>query len=562
MKIPLHVRLVRHLFFPLLLLLGGSAWGQLLPGIDPNPLDSGPVDALPPLKPISQDEAGTGAVLSEHLRGIRLETPFDGTLQEIPRGVTAAGELTLPSPATLAVKLDRWLGQPLTQGDLVDIADAVLVHYDVEGYPVVDIDAPEQDLGSGLLRLQVQIGRIGKIGVKKPKYGNAKSISKGLRLRGGEVLTRKGLDEQLAWFGRTVFRQPQLLVSPGYEPATADLLIVLAEKKPWNATLGFDNSGTELLGKERYTFGIAGMTPNEQVIGWQTVLGAPVSSMQAHALGWEIPFQNLHQALQLDAVYAKVFTRSMNSGMPVENHGNSWSVGAMQKFFLPSLGKWRQRLVAGVEVKSTDQFLLFGGSQFTPGEVRFVNGRVNYDVGRDWENGACTLGTTIIHSPGNLISGNDDADFQAYDPQADSNYLIWRAAGSGWWSPGNDWRIALRGSAQLANSTLLPVEQYAVGGYQTVRGLPEREFFADDGWEASLEIYTPAIVLKNLMQMRFLAFHDQAALKSHGEESVWVAGAGVGARLSLTDHVDFRLDQGWRLDDHGAQTYFGLIISF
>jgi hypothetical protein len=32
--------------------------------------------------------------------------------------------------------------------------------------------------------------------------------------------------------------------------------------------------------------------------------------------------------------------------------------------------------------------------------------------------------------------------------------------------------------------------------------------------------------------------------------------------MSLTDHVDFRLDQGWRLDDNGSQTYFGLIISF
>jgi hemolysin activation/secretion protein len=554
---------VKPISIPLLLLLvTGTAVAQLLPGIAPNPPEGAPVEALPPLNPSGQNQAGTGGVLCHKLCGIRLETPTDGTLQEIPNGVTVADELTLPSPVTLAAKLDRWIGHPLTQGDLVEIADTVLVHYDAEGYPVVGIDAPEQDLASGTLRLEVQIGRIGKVGVKKPNYGNPRSISKGLRLRGGDVLTREELDEQLSWFGRTVFRQPQLLVSPGYEPATADLLIVLAEKKPWNATLGFDTSGTEELGKERFTFGIAGITPNEHVIGWQTVLGSPVSSMEAHALGWEIPFQKIHQALQLDAVYAKVFTPSMNSGLPVENHGRSWSVGAMQKFFLPSLGKWRQRLAVGIEVKSTDQFLLFGGSQFTPGEVRLVNGRVNYGLGRNWDNGACTLDTSIIHAPGNLISGNDDADFHAYDPQANSDYLVWRAASSGWWSPGNDWRIALRGSAQLANSALLPVEQFAVGGYQTVRGVPERDFYADDGWEASLEIYTPAIVLKNLMQMRFLAFQDQGTLKDRGEDSTWVAGAGVGVRLSLTDHLDLRLDQGWRLDDHGSQTHFGLVVSF
>lgn len=540
----------------------GRASGQLLPGINPNPKEGEAVEAMPPLKSAEPAEGGGGAELCRHLRAIRLETPLDGTLQDIPDGVSAGDELRLPSPVTLAVKLDRWLGRALTQKDLEEIADAVLIHYDAEGYPVVGVDVPEQDLASGALRLLVQVGRIGNVGVKRPGYGQAKAITQGLKLRSGDVLERDDLDNQLAWYGRTAFRKPQLLVSPGYEPATADLLIVLAEKKPWSASVGYDNSGPQDLGKERLSFGFAGMTPNEHVIGWQSVFGTPISSMQAHALGWEIPFQKAHQSLQLDAVYAKVFTRSLNSGLPVENNGTSWSAGAMQKFFLPSLGRWRQRLAVGFEVKSTDQFLLFGGSEFTPGEVRLVNGKLNYGVGRDWENGAFNFDTTLIHAPGNLISGNDDADFEAYDTEAKSDYLVWRAASSGWWSPGNDWRIALRGSAQLANSALLPVEQYAVGGYQTVRGVPERDFYADGGCEASLEIYTPAILVKNLYQMRFLAFHDQAALRNRGDSLFWVAGAGVGVRLSLTDHVDVRLDQGWRLDDHGSQTHFGLMISF
>ncbi len=538
------------------------AGAQLLPGINPNPPAGAAVEALPPVRTEGGGDAGGGDLLIEKLKGIQLESIHGGEVREIAPGLGAGADLLLPSPVTLASKLAKWNGAPLTQGDLVAIADLILVHYDVEGYPVVGIDAPEQDLGSGTLRLVVQIGRIGNVGVKRPKYGDPKSITRGLKLRRGDILRRSELDEQMSWYGRTVFRKPQLLVSPGFEPATGDLIIALAEKNPWRVSLGYENTGPPLLGEDRFVFGFAGMTPNEHVIAWQTVLGTPVSSLQAHALGWEIPFQKIHQSLQLDAVYAEVLTHSNNLGLPVENTGTSWSVAATQKMFLPAIGKWRQRLQAGLEVKSTNQFVLFGGAQFSPGEVRLVDGKVNYSIGRDWKNGACSLDTTLLWSPGNLISGNDDADFQAYDPDADSDYLVWRMNGDGWWSPGGDWRIALRGSTQLANSRLLPVEQFSAGGYQTVRGVPERVYYADEGWQASLELYAPAIVVRNLYQARFLGFLDQAEVRNRGASSNYISGAGIGVRISLTDHMDFRLDQGWRLDDPGTQTHFGLQVTF
>ncbi len=520
------------------------------------------MEALPPVKPSGPDESGTGEVLCERLDEILLESFDGGDTRQLAPGLSAEGNLLLPSPVTLGSRLGKWIAQPLTQGDLVEIADTILIHYDAEGYPVVGIDAPEQDLATGKLRLTVEVGRLGAVGVNPPKYGDPKAISKGMKLRGGEILHRSELDRQLSWYGRTIYRQPQLLVSPGIEPDTADLLIALAEKKPWNVYLGYENTGPALLGEDRFTFGFAGMTPQEHVVAFQTVIGSPVSSLQAYALGWQIPFHKIQQTLQLDAAYAEVLTNSTNAGLPVENTGTSWSTAATQAFFLPSLGRWRQRLATGLELKATNQFVLFGGSTFSPGEVRLLNGKVNYGIGRDWENGACFFDATILYAPGNLIPGNDDADFQVYDPEASSNYLIWRMAGEGWWSPFGDWRIAVRGAAQLTNSRLLPAEQMAAGGYQTVRGIPEREYFADEGWMFDLEVYTPAITFKNTCQMRFLAFLDQSALKSLGEKADYYSGAGIGIRFFLTDKADLRLDQGWRLDDPGSQTHFGLRISF
>ncbi len=536
--------------------------GELLPGIDPGLPETQSVESLPPLKAAAEGAAGTGGVLCPQLAEIQLESWTGGPVVQAAAGLSSEQDLILPSPVTLAAKLSKWRGHALTEGDLVAIVDTILIHYDVEGYPVVGIDVPRQDFQAGKLRLVVEIGRIGKLGVTRPKYGKPTALTRGLKLRRGELLRREELDEQLAWYGRTIFRKPKLLVSPGAEPATADLLIALAEQKPWRVSLGYENSGPVLLGRDRFLLGVAGMTPDEHVLAWQTVVGEPLSSLQAHALGWEIPFHRIHQTLQLDAAWAKVLTYSVSSGLPVENTGTSWSVAAMQRMALPQLGKWRQDLRAGFECKATDQFVLFGGLPFSPGEVRLLNAKTAYGLGREWKDGAFSLEASMIASPGGLIPGNDDADFHVYDPQADSTYLIGRLSAGGWWSPGGDWRIALRGMAQLTDCRLLPVEQFAAGGYQTVRGVPEREYYADNGWQSSVEIHSPAVTLRNLYQARLLAFYDQAMLDNRGERGSAVSGAGIGLRVRISDFFDLRADQGWRLDDDGRETHIGLQFAY
>jgi hemolysin activation/secretion protein len=547
---------------PLLaLFLTTAAHAQFLPGVDPRVPDPKPVESVP-VKKADHRAAGEGAILSKQLKEIRLESRGGSGWTHLRPGFTVAADLLVPSPTTLGSKLAPWDGQPLTEGDLLVIADTILAHYDVEGYPVVLIDAPDQDLETGVLRLLIDVGRIENVGVTRPEFGNPKVITKGLKLRRGDIVRRSELDEQMAWYGRSVFRRPELLVSPGSEPATADILIGLAEKRPWRATLGYENSGPYLLGEDRLLLGVAGMTKNEHILAMQTVVGVPVSSLQAYAVSWEIPFHTIHQSLQLDAVYAEVFSDSTLSGIPLENTGTSWSMAAMQKLFLPSIGSWRQRLTGGVEVKGTNQFLLFGGAPVSPGEVRLVQARLNYGLSRDWDEGGFWMDATALGAPGGVIPGNDNEDFQVYDPEALANYGILRMAAQGWWSPGRDWRLAARGSGQMANTRLLPVEQFAAGGYQTVRGITEREFFADNGWESSLELYGPAITVKERYQLRLLAFYDQAMLKNRGENSNWLSSAGLGARVKMADKVDLRLDHGWRLDDKGSQVHIGIQVTY
>lgn len=547
--------------FLLAVVLVASARGQSLPGVEPRLPEAPATESLPPVRAVAEVGAG-GEVLVTRLEKVVLVSPGGGDEEDLAVGLAATKGLTVPAAANLANRLHRWSGKSLDAGELASLADEILIHYDRAGFPVVSIEAPEQDFSRGVLHLTLEIGRFGEVGVARPKHGNPELVAKGLNLRGGDIVRRGDIDEQMAWYGRTAFRQPRLFVSPGREPATADLLIAFEESRPWRVNLGYENSGPDLLGRDRFLFGVAGWTPNEHLLAWQGVVGAPVSSLLANALRWEIPFHGSHQLLQLDAAYAEVQSRYASGGVPVESEGSSWSLAAQQKIPLPAWGGWRQQLGAGFELKGTDQFLLFGGSSVSPGEVTFFHGKLSHELSRHWEGSSATFESSLIASPGGIGGNNSDSAFHAYDPQADSSYLIGRLSGDGWWSPGDDWQLHLRGTAQIADSRLLPAEQFAAGGYQTVRGAAERGYSADAGWQASLELHSPLISAGKGCAFRVLGFFDHAALDLCDGPSSSLSGAGLGLRMKLVESIDVRFDHGWRLDFAEQASHVGVNLTF
>jgi hemolysin activation/secretion protein len=168
----------------------------------------------------------------------------------------------------------------------------------------------------------------------------------------------------------------------------------------------------------------------------------------------------------------------------------------------------------------------------------------------------------MLVSPGGLGGNNSDAAFRAYDPRADSSYLVGRVSGDGWWSPGRDWQLHLRGAAQIADSRLLPAEQFAAGGYQTVRGAAEREYSADAGWQASLELHSPLVSAGPGCAFRVLGFLDHAALELRDGPSSSLSGAGLGLRMKIAEAVDVRFDHGWRLDFAEQASHVGINLTF
>ena len=544
------------------ILLTGAAQAEALPGILPLMPDSEEVEELPRVEGLVTGTEAPTAVLMNQLQWIELRSSEGSQVHTLAPGIMVSSELILPSPRTLSAKLATYLDHTVTDVSLAKMADDILIHYDTEGFPVVLVSAPEQDLSGGRLVIEVEVGRIGRVGVSRPKFGNPESVRKGLSLRDGEILRRQELNEQLAWYGRTGFRKPRLFVSPGQEPATADILIAFEERGPWRVNFGFENSGPDLIGKERFVFGASGMLPNEHLLAWRGVLGSPAASLMANAIRWEIPLHRSHGAIQIDAAYAEVAASYLFLGTPVEVEGTSWSISAMHQWLMPQVHGWSQTFSAGFDIKGTDQFLLFGGNSSSPGEVILANGRLTHSLEREWEDAGVKIHSSFKFSPGNLGGRNDDAAFRSYDPAADSSYLVGNLDVDAWWRPVGDWRLVGRLALQASDSRLLPAEQFGAGGYQSVRGADERAYSMDNGWFCSVEAQTPLISFIPRCDMRLLTFFDQASVHDDGGSSAFLSSVGVGIRARVFDHVDLRFDHGWRLDESENRSHLGILVSF
>jgi hemolysin activation/secretion protein len=59
----------------------------------------------------------------------------------------------------------------------------------------------------------------------------------------------------------------------------------------------------------------------------------------------------------------------------------------------------------------------------------------------------------------------------------------------------SDVRLVLRAEAQLTDDRLLPLEKFAIGGADSVRGFREDLLVRDNGWAASAEVRVPVLEL-------------------------------------------------------------------
>jgi hemolysin activation/secretion protein len=133
----------------------------------------------------------------------------------------------------------------------------------------------------------------------------------------------------------------------------------------------------------------------------------------------------------------------------------------------------------------------------------------------------------------------------------DGRFLAW--LGQFQWlqalNESKDAALVVRAVAGLTGDSLLPLEQFSIGGIDSVRGYRTDQAVGDDGVIGSVEVRLPIVRSRNgfgLLQL--VPFVDAGTVWSNGDEadldSNTLVSTGLGLRWQLNNSLSARLDWG------------------
>lgn len=513
---------------------------------------------------------------------------------------------------------DEVIGRALSERKLLDIATRVQNTCVSNGYYLARISMPPQDYTTGKLIYAVDAGRVGtmtfyeaesrdvadatlKVPFRETHFSEKQIRRQMHNLREGDFFDYNDLY-------RTVFSvnvHPDLLLHTDLKMRKelegdtrsryADMLFYVEDDLPLHCVLEVKNTGTKATDEWRASGTVQhlNVTRHDDVLTLNAISSMDFETLFSFAGSYYLPhYIGNGGAFTLYGGYSDVKAEEI---VPlIDLIGTGWFVGLQGSYKLIDNERHLLNLAVGAVMRSVEDGLTMEicegqdeeavptqESKIIPASVALSYSSMRPDRlgGRNF----LTSQTSFN------LGGSDDAELALQRPAAKSDYVIERIQAARLqplWGRNNgaarsaQWLLMIKLDGQVATKPLIPVEQKAAGGMDTVRGYGEREALGDNGVSGTAELRTPLFLgllsTRNgndtLDKFQFVTFVDAAVLSMiepvEGEEtSRTLAGAGAGIRVELTRHSQFKFDWGFPLEttdisDSGGRAHISLQAQF
>lgn len=485
-----------------------------------------------------------------------------------------------------------FMDQPLTNDLIARLKEEIAAYYRLYGHPVVFVYVPEQDVSEGILQLVVIEARLDAINITGNKWFADRYFKRQVSLQRGELICADELVEDLAWMNRNPFRSVDAFFSPGQSQGTTDLELVVDDRFPVQVYVGGDNTGNEVTGHARWFGGITWGDAFflDQMLTYQYTTASDPKRFQFHTLAYTMPLRWRHQLF----FFGGYGTTRPDIGEDFTAHGTSYQ--ASGRYIVPAgslscgtLHEWK----LGFDFKHTNNNVAFVAEEdlvLITQPVNLTQFTIGYSYGKETESHRFLFEAEIYGSPAAMLPHQTNRRYDELTPGAKVRYLYGDLTISNLWTVPCYFSLFLQGRGQAATGSLLPSEEFGLGGYDTVRGYEEREFFADQAICFNAELRTPPVSFIRLFKGRccpedeltFLFFFDYGAgwLFHHPRVDMdtsadaklpthaYLMSVGPGLRYYMGRYISARADWGIRLHHNafgdGARSMFhlGLVFSY
>ncbi len=464
-------------------------------------------------------------------------------------------------------------GSDRAYGDVQKALEALQNAYRKAGYGAVQVYVPEQELTSGIVKIQVKENVIGKVVVSGNNNFSEKNIRTSLpQLQSGKTPNLRSISEAVQLSNDSPAKQVNVVLGASEEEGKIDAEVKVSDNNSLRVFMTLDNTGTAATGNWRTGVAIqhANLFDRDQVgtLAYTTSPDSPSGvRVNLYSLGYRIPLYGMGDSL--DFIYGKSSVNTPGASPTLGGllgfTGKGDIFGLRWNHFFARQGETSTKLVFGLDYKKIDSRCNVNGIELstappTPpvascvpyttmplsvtysGQTRGVAQNIDYNIGI-----ARNVGTGTAYT--NTVTDGRTDRYSYLTPgsrNTNDNFVVLRGGASIFKGFSNDWQMRVAGSAQYAKDPLVSAEQFGLVGATAVRGFNERAVAADSGLILNAELYTPELASKG--NLRLLAFFDigrgyNSKVGNSGiPSSMTVSSIGIGARYTMGRDFNVRLD--------------------
>ena len=443
-----------------------------------------------------------------------------------------------------------FLGPGRTPDDVEQARVALEKVYHDKGYQTVSVVVPQQDPRRGIIRLEVNEAKVGRLRVNGARFFLPSNIKRDApELAEGNVPDMNRAGKEIGALNRLSDRSVTPVLRAGVEPGTVDVDLNVEDKLPLHGSLELNNryssNTTSLRLNGSISYGNLYQLGHTGGLSFQL---APENTNDAKV------FSGYYLARVSGGVSLMIQGTKQNSdvstlgGAAVGGRGEILGLRAL--YDLPSAAKFYQNFSLGIDYKHFEENIVIGKDTISS-PIQYYPLSANY--GATWlaENGFTEFNTALNFHIRGMGSGERDYANKRYNADADYVYLHGDLAHTHDLKGGS--QVFGKVQGQLSSQPLVNGEQIAGGGLGTVRGYLEATVLGDNGVFGTVELRSPSLIGtpdKNgarSSEWRFHAFADGGlvgiydALPSQ-QGQFGLASAGVGTRFKAFTHYNGSLD--------------------
>ena len=458
---------------------------------------------------------------------------------------------TVFSAQELALATAEFTKRPISLTEVYQARSKITELYVKNGYITSGAYIPPQTIQSGVLKIQVVEGKLEDIQVTGNRRLNPNYVRSRLAIATSPPLNRQRLLEALQLLQlNPLIQNVTAELSAGSRTGTSLLEVKISEAKTFSGQIVLDNGRSPSVGSFR-----RGLRLNE-------------ANLLGLGDGLSVGYTNTDGSNSFDASYTLPLnprngTLTFNYGttssnvieppfdfLDIESASRYYELTFRQPIIQTPTQEFALGLTASRRESDISSLLQREGvpaSELSPGADD--EGRTRVSALRFFQEWTSRNSREVIALRSQFSLGIDVLNATVNQDAPDSRFFAWQ--GQAQWARllAPETLFLLRLNTQLASTKLLPIEQFGLGGQDSIRGYRQDYLLTDNGTFVSAEVQVPILRLPQINSiLQVIPFVDfGVGWNTSGEDNPdrnTLAAVGLGLRWAQGDRFTVRLDWG------------------